>query len=208
MSQLLDKLNLRPQERRILVVIITVALLALNALFVWPHRKDWVQLKGDLDKASATLKAHQAEVDRVPEYQRRLAKLEGQGLAVLPAEQALQLLLAVQNQASQCNVAITGTRSVPASSLANTNAYFDEQAIVVSMTTAEKDLVAFLLALGAGNSMIRVRDMDLRPDPPQQRLIGSITLVASYQKKTPPAKPSPTSSKPSPQPAGAIKKRP
>jgi hypothetical protein len=92
--------------------------------------------------------------------------------------------------------------------LANTNAYFDEQAIVVSMTTAEKDLVAFLLALGAGNSMIRVRDMDLRPDPPQQRLIGSITLVASYQKKTPPAKPSPTSSKPSPQPAGAIKKRP
>ena len=36
-------------------------------------------------------------------------------------------------------------------------------------------------SLGADNSMIRVRDMDLKPDQSQMKLMGSITLVASYE---------------------------
>ncbi len=54
----------------------------------------------------------------------------------------------------------------------------------------------FLHALGSGDSMIRVRDMDLRPDPPRYRLNGTITLVASYQKK-------PRGTRPVPPPATA-----
>ena len=47
--------------------------------------------------------------------------------------------------------------------------------------------------LGSGASMIRVRDLELQPDPPKQRLNANIRLVASYQKNraaAPPAKPS------------------
>lgn len=85
---------------------------------------------------------------------------------------------------------ITDTRpaSTPGSS---TNQFFDEQIVSVGVTAADKEMIDFLVALGSGDSMIRVRDMDLKPDPPQYRLLAKISLVASYQKnpKTPPASP-------------------
>ncbi len=42
----------------------------------------------------------------------------------------------------------------------------------------------FLYKLGSGASMIRVRDLELQPDPPRQRLSANIRLVASYQKNS------------------------
>lgn len=183
MSQFLDRLNLRPQERRILVVVTTVVLIVLNALFVWPYFKDWSRLKVETSKARETLKSYRDEVAKTSEYQSRLEKLEGQGSTVLPAEQALQLMRTVQNQAAQSSVPITSTRSVAASGATSTNVFFDEQTVVIGVSTGDKELVEFLLALGAGSSMIRVRDLDLRPDPPQYKLNGNITLIASYQKK-------------------------
>ena len=49
--------------------------------------------------------------------------------------------------------------------------------------SGEKPLVDFLYNLGSGNSLIRVRGLSLRPDPPRQLLAANITLIASYQKK-------------------------
>jgi hypothetical protein len=46
-------------------------------------------------------------------------------------------------------------------------------------------LVDFLYNLGKRNSMIRVRTMNLQPDPSRMRLKAQIALVASYQKKQP-----------------------
>lgn len=192
MSQFLDRLNLRPLERRILVGTITIVLAVVNALFIWPHRNDWRILQDQWDKAGRTLKDYQAEVNRVAEYQTRLAKLEGAGSGVLPAEQALQLERTVRNQALQSKVTINTFRPVPPSAASNTNAFFDETSVVVTVTTGDDELVDFLLALGAGNSMIRVRDMDLHPDPSQFRLAGNITLVASYQKRAKAAPKTPT----------------
>ena len=51
----------------------------------------------------------------------------------------------------------------------------------------------FLYSLGSGNSLIRVRDLTLRPDPPRQQLSGTVKLVASYQ-KNPPKKAAPAAS--------------
>src|SRR5207245_1679588 len=42
----------------------------------------------------------------------------------------------------------------------------------------------FLYDLGSGDSMIRVRDLDLRPGATGTNLSASITLVASYQRAT------------------------
>ena len=79
---------------------------------------------------------------------------------------------------------ITGTRTQPpAATGGSTNQFFDEQSVALDTTTGDKELVAFLLALGAGDSMIRVRDLDLRTDPQLYKLLGKLTLVASYQKK-------------------------
>ena len=71
--------------------------------------------------------------------------------------------------------------------------------------TSEAQLVDFLYKLGDGNSLIRVRALSLRPDPPRQNLGGNITLIASYQKKPsvrPASAPAPATA---PVPAGTVK---
>ncbi len=181
---LLDQFNLRPAEKRLVVGVFAVLLLALSALLVWPRAGDWRKALDALEKSRKTLREYQAEIARIPEYQQRLAELEGQGSAVLQEEQALQLLRTIQTEASRHNVAITSTRAGVPTAATSTNTFFDEQTVIIGVNTGEKELVHFLHALGSGNSMIRVRDMDLRPDPPRYRLQGSITLVASYQKRS------------------------
>lgn len=179
----LDSLNLRPQEKRLLVVGLALAVVVLSALWVWPRLGEWRKAHEALEKSRKTLQSYEAEIARIPTYEARLAELEGQGSAVLQEEQALQLLRTVQLQAQQHHVTITSTRAGLPGPTTSTNAFFDEQTVQIGVNTGEKELVQFLLALGSGGSLIRVRDMDLRPDPPRFRLNGTITLVASYQKK-------------------------
>lgn len=179
----LDQLNLRPQEKRILAAVLVVAVVLVSIFFVWPKLEERPKAVQALDASRKKFRSYEAELARVPEYQARLRELEGQGSAVLREEQALQLMRTVQTQAGQHGVSITSTRVGAAGpSTTSTNAFFDEQTMIFGVNTGEQELVAFLYALGSGDSMIRVRDMDLRPDPPRYKLNGSITLVASYQK--------------------------
>ena len=88
------------------------------------------------------------------------------------------------------------TSSLPfAGGTTSTNAFFDEQTVIVGVSTGERELVNFLHALGVGDSLIRVRDIArLRLDQSQTRLQTTLTIVASFQKKP---KAPPESSKPS-----------
>jgi Tfp pilus assembly protein PilO len=181
----LDQLNLRPYEKRLVAGALAVVVLVLSVFFVWPKTGDWRKAQDALEKSRRTFKSQQADIARIPEFEGRLTELEGQGSAVLQEEQALQLMRTVQEKAQQHNVVITSTRSGAAgtTTATSTNAFFDEQTVIIGVSTGERELVNFLHGLGSNNSMIRVRDMDLRPDPPRYRLSGSVTLVASYQKK-------------------------
>jgi hypothetical protein len=182
MSGFLNRLNLRPQERRLLVIVTTVVLFLLNYWFVWPHFQDMGRFSKDKDKAQVTLAEYKRETGKLADYRSRLAKLEEQGYAVLPAEQSIQFLRTVQEQATRAGVNIS-SYGTPTRSAANTNAFFEEQTMTITMQTiGPKELVDFLYNLGAGNSMIRVRDLNVRPDPTQSRLTCSATLIASYQK--------------------------
>jgi Tfp pilus assembly protein PilO len=183
MSGFLDQLNLRPQEKRIVVVATTVVLVVLNGLFVWPKFKEWGKLNVDLTKAKGTLKTYQAEIGRATTYQAQLRKLGEQGGGVAPSEQALDLQRTVQAQAARHSVVQTGSRFVPTAG--STNQFFDEQTVTIEVNSRDEELVNFLVALGSGDSMIRVRDMMLKPDnlTTRYRLQGTLTLVASYQKK-------------------------
>jgi Tfp pilus assembly protein PilO len=186
MSSALSRLNLRPQEQRLVVVIALVLFIVLNLWFVWPHFNDWSRVQGDLATARSTLADYRKELAQEPEYRARLQQLEKLGSAVLPAEQARQLERTILTEARQSGVVITHTTPMetPRQDAAKTNQFFAEQTERISVSTGEKELVTFLYALGSDNSMVRVRDMDLRPDPGsgRTRLMGNLTLVASYQK--------------------------
>lgn len=206
MKTVLEKLNLRPAEQRLVVGVAAIFFIVLNLWLVWPHFKDWRRLRNDQRQAEQTLKTYEDELNRRPEYEAKLTKLrEGGGSDVLPEDRAIQLLRDVGNQAQQHGVQIT--RTTPSPRIATrTNAFFEEQSVAISVISGETNLVDFLVAVGFGNSMIRVRDLDLKPDPPQQRLVGTITLVASYQKNVVPKpaiapKPIEPKSKPETKPA-------
>ena len=208
MKTMLDRLNLRPVEQRLVVAVAAIFFVVLNLWLVWPHFKDWRRLRRELGQAEQTLQVYEEEMKRQPEYEAKLVKLkEGGGSDVLPEDRAIQLLRDVQNQASQHGVVIV--RTTPSPKIAGrTNAFFEEQSVTISVISGEKELVDFLVGVGSGGSMIRVRDLDLKPDPPQQRLGGTITLVASYQKNAPKpaAAPKPVAAPKPPEPKTKIEK--
>lgn len=194
MSTFLDRLNLGPQERRLVVGAVAVLFVLLNTWFVWPHFKDWGRMQAELRTAEDTLAKFEAEVGKLPDYEQKKQKLESADSSVGSSEQALQLQKIVYAQVTRSNVRVnTYNSSDPRRPTANKSSqFFEEQTLKITISdTGDKELLDFLVALGADNSNIRVRDMDLKPDPSQMKLMGSITLVASYQ-----VNPSPKPGKP------------
>jgi Tfp pilus assembly protein PilO len=191
MNSFFDRLNLRPAERRLVMAAVIVLFLVANWVFVRPHFGDLRRVRQQLAKARTDRETRQTEINRTPLYQRRLAELEGAGESVPSAEIAVNLIRLVQGQANQSGVAILNIETRKGAA-ARPNDYFEEQAITISVNTGDKELVDFLAKLGAGKTMIRVRDLSLAPDPSHSKLSGRMTLVASYQ-KPPSTKPALTS---------------
>jgi hypothetical protein len=204
-QSLFDKLNLRPNERRLVIIVAIVVFIILNFIFVWPKFGDWGKIKARRTIASGLITQYERELANTKRYQLEMKDLETQGAAVASEEQAVKLSTTVQNQAALSGVQVNRydpVRQTALSSGGKTNQFFEEQSGIINFVAEEKALVEFLYSLGTGGSLIRVRSMTLNPDPPRHRLQGNITLVASYAKKAPPkavapaagAKPTPTTS--------------
>lgn len=200
MSSALDKLNLRPQERRLVVMAAAVLFVMLQFWLVWPHFKDWSQTKAGLEKARLTMETYQSELARTNEYRIKLEHLEAQGTGVLVEEQARfnVLISRIQAQAAQSKINAPSIRPVPKSANSKTNEFFEEQILDLGvLPSGDEELVDFLVAIGTSDLMIRVKDMSLQPDGSRTKLTGSMELVASFQKKAP-AKPAAAATVPKP----------
>ena len=190
MKTLLDKLNLRPQERRLVVMAVVVLAVVLHFWFVQPYFREWRQVKEELDKTGRTLKTYQAEIARTNEYEAKRRKLEIQGSS-LPAEQQAQpsiLTVKILEVAKQSGFNAGNMAPLGHSRTGKTNEFFEEQAISVTVNpSSPQELVDFLYAIGSGDLLVRVKELSLNPDASQTKLAGSMKLVASFQKKTPTA---------------------
>jgi Tfp pilus assembly protein PilO len=187
MSSSLDKLNLRPGEKRLLVVIGIVLFIVLNVMFVQPRFGEFGKLRRESEELENEMAKFQREIDKQPIYEKTLREMEGQGSRIVRKEQSLRMLETVQSQALASGVSLTSTRHLAGSGFnTSTNAFFDEQSLNVTYDTAGyRQLTSFLVSLAEHEAMIRVRHMDVKPSPNQQRLQGSITLVASFQRDRP-----------------------
>lgn len=188
MSSLFDKMNLRPNERRLVIIVSIVVFIVLNAIFVWPHFSDWTKIKARRSSAEDLLQRYRAEVGNTQKYQKTLNDLEKAGASVASEEQALKLATTVQNQAALSGVQMNRydpVRQTSASS-GKPNQFFEEQSGIMNVTADEKTLIDFLYNLGSGGSLIRVKSMTLNPDAQRYKLSGTLTLAASYAKKAPP----------------------
>jgi hypothetical protein len=170
----------KPQERRWVVGVGCVVFLMLNYFFVWPHFHDWAVDAARMEKADAQTAIYQKEIRHKDEYRRKLNDLQSDGSSVLPEDQAIDFVRFYNSRAVSNKVVVTSQGRM----VTRTNEFFLEQQVGITVQADETNLVNYLYGLGAGNSMIRVRAMSLRPDPSHMQLVANISLVASYQKNS------------------------
>ena len=181
MKNPLDRLNLRPFEKRLVVVVAAVLFVVLNAWFVFPHFSDLTKAQDRRAEAFKKLERWQVEINQEPGYRRQIRDLESEGQAVPAEDQQNQFSRAIQMQQAQSGANITSTSK----QTVRTNQFFLELTQQISVESGEAQLVDFLYNLGSGTSLIRVRDLALHPNPQRQALSGNVKLVASYQKNPP-----------------------
>jgi Tfp pilus assembly protein PilO len=184
MTNPFDQLNLRPQERRILVIVGLIVFVVLNFLLVTPLFGQLAQSELALDKSKRTLKKYETEIAKTPNLERIEARLKQEGGTVLSEE--LQLQRIVNNQAITAGVQVSRSDPILRPQIGRTNQFFEDQGLRIDFTSGGKELVDFLVGMASGNSMVHVHDMALRPVSGGTRLGGNIIFVASYQKKNAP----------------------
>lgn len=194
MNDWLNRLNLQPQERRLVLGGLVIVALVLNYWLIWPYFSEWSKLSADLAKTEARKTVYLGEIGKKGVYERQLKELEKSGAGgVMEEEQANRMMSTIYTQAAVHNIVVV--KNVQVRNVGQTNAFFDEVAFSVELIAGEGELISFLHSLGSGDSMIRVRDISrLRLDGSQTKLQSTLTLVASFQKKpkavAPPSKPS------------------
>lgn len=173
--------GLRPFEKRLVVVVGLVLFVVLNFLFVFPHFSDWGKVQFRKDKARRMLQQYENEVRQIPRFQGLIRQLGAENASVPVEEQNLHFANTRERVAAQAGVNISNASKVTT----RTNQFFMELTQTINLVCRENQLVEFLHNLGSGNSLIRVRELGLKPDPTGQNLSASVTLAASYQKKAP-----------------------
>jgi hypothetical protein len=189
MNTLFDRLNLRPQERRLVVMAATVLFVVFHFWFVHPYFKEWGRTKAAVSKAQNTLKIFRATLAQTNDLRLKLQKLEGQGTGLLAPEQAGNLLIQrIGAQARENDVKYSRINILPRSATAKAGEFFEEQTLDFGVNpSGDKELIAFLVAIGNSDLMVRVKELSLGPAPGGYQLQGSMKLVASFQKKGAPA---------------------
>ena len=191
--------NLKPFEKRLVVIIGAVVFIAVNLFVVVPHFSDWSKTKRALsdaqDKYTSYLRLINNDTNRGG-FQDQIKILQNKGGTVAveqSSENALQRT--IMNQATAASVQYNTIMPVPTVA-PQTNEFFEEESLRMNIDkTGEKELVSFLYDLGGDSSMIRVREMDLKPfDANRYWLHGTVTFSANFQKQPPAA--SKTTTKP------------
>jgi hypothetical protein len=191
MSAFVDSLNLRPQEKRLIVVVGVVAFVVLDLLFVQPHFSDYARMKYQLAQTLSSNQTFAAKIalDNNPNtgYKRQLEQLrKGNGDTTGAAfTGAIQLQTTVARKAQEAKVNVSEYTPVSVAHLGTNVAsqFFESQSIRISVEGREEDLVNFLYNVGNDPAMIRVRELDFKPvEPNRYQLRGQITLTADYRK--------------------------
>jgi len=180
--------NLRPFERRVLVIVAALFFVVLNFLFVLPYFSEWDKVQERRFQANRKLGMYNKEIAETNQLWVEVRRMESAGAEVPAEDQARHFANTINAQAGQSGVQLMSGGKTTTST---NQPFFIELSQTVGAQSPEPPLVDFLFNLGSGNSLIRVRDLNLRPDPQRQQIVSTITLVASYQKKAP-AKPAAT----------------
>jgi hypothetical protein len=193
MSAFVDSLNLRPQEKRVIVVIGVVVFVTLNFWFVFPQFKEKARIEKQLKTTHDTLITYQSKIamDNSPSngYLKRLDKLqkmEGGEADKFGADIMLQTAIAAQARSNGVNVqAFDPVNTYHIGPTNTASQFFESQTMSITAMAKEESLVKFLYNVGNDAAMIRVKDLSLNPaDANRYELKCRITLTADYKKSS------------------------
>lgn len=199
MLALFDRLKLTPPERRLVVIIMAVVFVVLNYWIIWPRFGDYKTLSGEIQELERKRDTFQREVDRRPTYEVMLRKLQAAGSVLPPGEEKIQFRTDIERLAREIGLTVPrwGEVVVERPSTGLTNAFFESIALPMNQVFGTEDqIVEFLHRVGASNSTVRVKELQLTPGNFDARaggktnLVAVIRLVASVQKAAP--KPAPS----------------
>ena len=71
-----NNLNLKPQERRLVIGALVVGFILVNVWFVWPHFGDWAKNSRRAEDAELAVTRYQKEVNNIPRYKTLIKELE------------------------------------------------------------------------------------------------------------------------------------
>ena len=189
-ESIFDKLNLSSGERRLVMIVIVVLMLALMWM-VWgmiPSPSATKQKIANAKKQLADFKPEIYQANKATNsYLSEIRKLEGLGSAVIKIEQQTDMRKFINRLTAANGVDIDSTTSADP----KTGDFFIEQSMTIRFSSKESDLVNFLWKLGSSDTMVRVSQMRVNPDKNRYKLSGSMTLTASYQKDVKATKPKP-----------------
>jgi hypothetical protein len=198
-----DQLNLRPNERRIVIVVGVVVFIVLNAWFVWPHFNDANNALTTINRGRLDWTNHYEKIQRdtraggTRAQINSLMKEEGGDLESGQSKE-IQLTRKVQEKAPQYGVTVLQYNDIQSTAFNDkTNAFFEERSLRISVQSGESNLVNFLYDMGNDPAMIRVRELHMKPaDLNRYRLSGEVLLSANFQKKPSAPAATPTSKAP------------
>ena len=181
MIKILDKLNVRPEERRSVIIFLMCTLVVGN--LVWLSMgPELLTLRSQLDKDKAELEREKMVQADYKEFKLKVEELTPKdGLST--SEQAAKAgLLDTLNREATGN-GITLTRNVLARSGTRKDNPFEEHKRDVTFETGLINLVEFLRGIALKeDSMIRVSHYTINPTGDHKRLRVKMTFVASYPK--------------------------
>lgn len=172
--------QLKPLERRWAVGIGALVFLLLNYFFIWPHRHDWARDEARAKAAEGKISTYKEEIVKKPAYLAKLRTLQSDGSDVVAEDQAIDFVHFYSSRLLNNHILLLNGGTL---TTRTNNPVFIEQQLGISVQGDETNLVNFLYSLGAGNSMVRVRAMNLHATPDHHDLNAGITMVASYLKK-------------------------
>ncbi len=179
MIEVLDRIGIRSQERRSVILLLLGFLVVGNVvwLFMGPELLGLQTSLKDFEKKNAAL----ADLPKlIKGLDKEVQTLETETGGVTDGRQAQKLMEEIESKARRSGLNFTRSRGQSGSSRKNQD--FEEAKRTVSFQSGLIDLVEFLKNISEGKSMIRVSNMTIMPTTDRKNLKIDLTFTASYPK--------------------------
>ena len=185
MTTLFDRLNIRREDRRTVLVVIGVVFLLANALVIPSLYGNWSGIRAGIEQAEARRERLQGQIAKKPAVVAELAQLQKQVELAESAERA-ELVLRQQSELAEKSGLNIESKRPGVRYGGRPGDLIVEETLTLTFTAGDKELLDFLVSISGERSAVRVRDLDVKPEEPARaKLRGTVTLVASYQKTAP-----------------------